>query len=177
MIVVLEGIRKSGKTTFATELEKWGKEMDVPVFRFYDRELQSYPVNQREANFVSCMQFIKAAEEVESKLCQLAKEPIILFDRLHISEIIFGYYYRSYNNLDLMLHVDEYLKKAKAKLILFDSATSEKRAMQNEMLFREDFREIFEHSKIDVKTTVSLDACDGKITEEKLTGILERLGF
>lgn len=177
MIIVLEGIRKSGKTTFADKLHGWGRKNSVPVFRFYDRELQSYNVNQMEANFVSCMQFAKAAFEVDSKLAMMKNEPIVLFDRFHISELIFGYYLRQYKSVKFMRQVDDYLASRGAKLVLFDSETSDKRAKPGELLFRNDFIENAKKSKMNKKLYVSLDATDGKLSDDELEKIIRKLKF
>ena len=177
MVIVLEGIRKSGKTTFADALTKWGRECDVPVFRFYDRELQTYPVNQMEANFVSCMQFARAAFEVDYKLQQLRREPIVLFDRFHISELIFGHYYRQYDNDKFMNQVDTLLASHDASLVLFESGTSDKRAKPGELLFKHDFWTLYRKSKIERKLYMNLDGRGGKLEKADIEEALERLGF
>lgn len=174
MVIVLEGIRRSGKSTFSDACEKYGKENGIPTFCFYDRELQSYAVNQMEANFVSCMQFAKAAFEVNAKLTnqQLTKEPIILFDRFHLSELIFGYYLRGYRNDEAMGMVDRFLAKYGASLLLFESATSEERLKEPQELYREDFKRMYEKSEIQKKATVCLDEAKGEISADLWESIL-----
>lgn len=176
MILVIEGARKTGKTTFINYIEKFGNGLKIPVFRFYDRDLQKYHVDQEEANFVSCMQFIKAAIEVEEKLKRISNEPIIFFDRFHISEKVFGMQYRGYDASEKMALVENELVKANAKLLFFISKTANKRT--NEELFEEQFEKAFNSSKMN-KNIISLDSHikNGKvkIDHEEIEALFERL--
>lgn len=174
MIIVVEGIRKAGKTSFIEEVQLNIGEQ-APVFRFYDRELQTYNVNQQEANFVSCMQFAKAAIEVDAKLKALHQEPLIFFDRFHISELIFGRAYRNYNSSEYMTKVDKFLAENNAKLLLCLSDTSSSRT--DDELFTADFVKCFDASFIKDKFILNLDKEAGMVTEDVLNDVLTMLGF
>lgn len=154
MIYVLEGTKYSGKTTFANALKDT---CSVPVFHFYNRELLKFNLKQDDANFASCLSYVKAALEIEKVL---GERCVIVFDRLHLSEIVYGKNIRGYTN-DKMWIVDKMLASAKAKGILFLSDTAEERSGKKE--YKDEFISMAEKSSIKWKI-INLDGVKGKVT-------------
>lgn len=139
MILVVEGTKQSGKSTFIEELKK---NSIVPVFNFYNRDLLKFDLKQDDANFASCLSYVKAGIEVNKTM---SDECFVVFDRLHLSEIVYGKYARGYNN-EKMWIVDEMLAGANARGILFVSDTAEKRT--GKKVYKEEFVELAEKSSI-----------------------------
>ena len=61
--------------------------------------------------------------------------------------------------------------------MLFDSETSDKRAKPGELLFRNDFIENAKKSKMNEKLYVSFDDTDGKLSDDELEKIIQKLKF
>ena len=120
MIIVVEGTKQSGKTTFINQLKKLSV---VPVFHFYDRDLLKFNLNQADANFASCMSYLNAAIEVDRNL---EGECFVVFDRFHLTEIVYGEQVRGYKN-DKMWIVDQKLRACNIFGLLFMSDTAEER--------------------------------------------------
>lgn len=154
MIYVLEGTKCSGKTTFANALKEV---CSVPVFHFYNRDLLKFDLKQDDANFASCLSYVKAAIEIEKTMNGAC---IILFDRLHLSEMVYGRYARGYTN-DRMWIVDNILAANGAKGILFVSDTAENRSGKKE--YKEEFVKMAEQSSMKWKM-MNLDGLNGKFT-------------
>lgn len=165
MIIVVEGTKQSGKTTFINELKKASV---VPVFRFYDRDLLKFDLNQADANFASCMSYLNAAIEVDRNL---EGECFVVFDRFHLTEIVYGEQVRGYKN-DKMWIVDHKLRACNIFGLLFVSDTAEERTGLK--VYKDEFVKAATTSCVRWEY-VNLDKSNGKISMFSLISILNYL--
>lgn len=173
MIIVVEGTRKSGKTTFIDQLEKYCEGSNIKMFRFYDRHLQSLKgVSQKDANYVSCLQLLNASDMIE----KTEPNALIVFDRFHISELIFGNRYRQYYSYE-MYDIDRKLAGRNSALITFVSNTCERRMKRGENPFKSDFVSEHFYSFIKSKSLISLDDKSGVVNNETVEEILRSIGY
>lgn len=125
MIIVLEGDRKTGKTTTATILNDLVRH--VPVIYMHSRNLFKYGFKSYEevvfGNMLACIDNAKSIEKSMNGKC------LILFDRLHISEAIFGKEIRGYESKYVSV-IDEELANFNAKGVLFTSETNTSRSKE-----------------------------------------------
>lgn len=123
MIVILEGLERTGKSTIAEILEN-----NFGFIRFKDHnhlmEMDSSSISNRlDATLSMIVALDKAGKNV-------------VLDRFHISELIYGTYYRGYNreNFQHVRYIDEVLSHLNTKLILLERTVDEK------------YKEVFPHS-------------------------------
>lgn len=123
MIVILEGLERTGKSTIAEILEN-----NFGFIRFKDHnhlmEMDSTSIaNRLDATLSMIVALDKAGKNV-------------VLDRFHISELIYGTYYRGYNreNFQHVRYIDEVLSHLNTKLILLERTVDEK------------YKEVFPHS-------------------------------
>ena len=125
MVIVLEGDRKTGKTTTATIMKDLVRK--VPAIYMHSRNLFKYDFKNYEevvfGNMLACVDNAKSIEE------SLNGECLILFDRLHISEAVFGKELRGYESKYVSV-IDEELAKLNAKGVLFTSETNTSRSKE-----------------------------------------------
>ena len=164
MIIVFEGDRKTGKTTTATTLKYIIR--NKSVFYMHSRNLFKYDFkNYEEVVFGNMLACIDNARSIEASL---DGECLILFDRLHLSEAVFGKELRGYENKYVSV-IDEELAKLNAKGILFTSETNTKRS--KEVNRNEKF--IMEMNKSKIKWgVVNLDEENGFPSMNKLRFII-----
>lgn len=125
MIIVFEGDRKTGKTTTATTLKYIIR--NKSVFYMHSRNLFKYDFkNYEEVVFGNMLACVDNARSIEASL---KGECLILFDRLHISEAVFGKELRGYESKYVSV-IDEELGKMNAKGILFTSETNTSRSKE-----------------------------------------------
>lgn len=123
MIVILEGLERTGKSTVAEILEN-----NFGFIRFKDHnhlmEMDSNSIaNRLDATLSMIVALDKAGKNV-------------VLDRFHISELIYGTYYRGYNrsNFQHVRYIDEVLSHLNTKLILLERTVDEK------------YKEVFPHN-------------------------------
>ena len=121
MILVVEGSNKVGKSSFIKYLkenfEKYsGKKVIVYRNRFSQNVLNHFAENTKERNYILMLGELNAVLSLSKQL----DDTIIIFDRFHLSELVYGLYYRNYISFD-MAKIDEQLAEEGAKLILFVS--------------------------------------------------------
>lgn len=123
MIVILEGLERTGKTTVAEILEN-----NFGFIRFKDHnhlmEMDSTSIaNRLDATLSMIVALDKAGKNV-------------VLDRFHTSELIYGTYYRGYSreNFQHIKYIDEVLSHLNTKLILLERTVDEK------------YKEVFPHS-------------------------------
>lgn len=135
MIIIVEGIDRVGKTTLCNMISK---EFGISVFKnksFYGKcigkETEIELINQL-INFVKCVN------------CD------VIFDRLHLTEFVYGLWSRNYANTDIM-KIDEKLSKMKCLLIYVkptDIDESSKQHGSDLQFYDTSFEAIFKNSKI-----------------------------
>lgn len=157
-VVIVEGIDRVGKTTLALLLEK---EHNAKIFK--DATLSG--VLERET----------VNEKIHTTLNMLTlwpKNDIIIIDRFHLSEIVYGVVDRGYLN-EYMLEIDERLSKIDAKLILTNPTDVEWSSKQHGSdLSQHDrlFRSCFRSSKIKQKYECDYNSIQS--ASEWLKGVL-----
>mgnify|MGYP004447571607 CR=1 FL=1 len=122
MIIILEGMKRSGKTTFANRLKEL---TSLPVYYLNDRTLLE-GINEDEVKNIvygSCHTMVEMAKIIEKTN---KGECLIIFDRLHLSELIYGRNIRKYNN-ERMWIIDKELRALSPICLLFLSETSNER--------------------------------------------------
>lgn len=166
MLLVLEGTKRSGKTSFANLLRE---NMHYNVFYLYDRlDLEG---NSKVANIALAYGYMRGAIAMAKDIIQRDSNAIILLDRFHLTEMIYGLEERGYNN-SLMWDVDERLLDLGAKGILFISDTADERTEIKS--YKEQFKAAADNSKLNW-TVVNLDKVNGHITVPMAVTILESI--
>lgn len=136
-ILVIEGSNKVGKTTFISVLKKQLQ------LKGYD----CYMMNERiarnaEVEVTAKRMYYKALDDI-CDAAKLAKEgKFVIFDRFHLSELVYGKLYRGYINSDMVrIHMMLGALEAETLLLLSDywhiESTKEKKklfAIQNEFI-------------------------------------------
>lgn len=108
-----------------------------------------------------------------------AKDKLIVFDRFHISEYVYGEAFRGYTN-DLMLKVDKFLVLLDAKIVYmrssFDHIVDKHKALEYEALqsrFDKALVKCFKCKNAKVVTFDNASECDRKeIVEEVMKWVL-----
>ena len=123
MIVILEGLERTGKSTIAEILET---KYNFVSFKDHNHLMEmdcSSIANRLDATLSMIVALDKAGKNV-------------VLDRFHISELIYGTYYRGYNrtNFQHVRYIDEVLSHLNTKLILLERTVDEK------------YKEVFPHS-------------------------------
>lgn len=113
MIIILEGLERTGKTTLAKKFENDG------FFYFKDR------------NHIKNMNHSNIAERLDSTLSFLIEADKnnldVVMDRFHLSEYIYSIYVRNADKKDLryIWYIDEILSHLNCKLVLLERDISE----------------------------------------------------
>lgn len=115
MIVILEGLERTGKSTVAEILET---KYNFVSFKDHNHLMEmdrSFIANRLDATL--------------SMITALDKANIdVVLDRFHISELIYGTYYRGYSrtNFQHIKYIDEVISHLNTKLILLERTVDEK---------------------------------------------------
>lgn len=123
MIVILEGLERTGKSTIAEILET---KYNFVSFKDHNHLME-----------MDCSSIANRLDATLSMITALDKANIdVVLDRFHISELIYGTYYRGYNreNFQHVRYIDEVLSHLNTKLILLERTVDEK------------YKEVFPHN-------------------------------
>ena len=113
-ILVLEGTKRSGKTTFGKELiSHW----NGPVFYISDRSLLEHE-NCKDASYGYMLGVLTTAREIIEQI----PNSLVILDRFQITEYLYGKN-RGYNNFYQMKKISLMLNELGAELYLFCSFT------------------------------------------------------
>ena len=178
MILIVEGSNRAGTTTLISHLVEHMKEHNIPVMSYRKRYAIDDEVDD-ETTFDSVMKATnqRMLAEVNLLTCidENFPEPIYIFDRFYLSELIYGRYYRGYNNLE-MLQIERILRDAGAKLLFVTSKYEHIKPLLP--LFISDDRSKF----IDIQSDfakefrfVTLDKTSIEFDPEKLEEITEHI--
>lgn len=165
MVVILEGMKRSGKTTYATKLKELSS---LPVYYLNDRTLlESVETDSvKDVVYGSChtmVQMAKIIEKTTNGNC------LIIFDRLHLSELVYGYHSRWYE-ADGMWKIDKELRSLFPYCLLFTSDTADERTGINS--YKDDFILYSKQSCLNWKP-ISLDETNGKVTHKQINMVLQ----
>ena len=115
-ILVFEGSNKVGKTTLINAIQKHCEEHEIPCCLLNERVAK----NAEIAVTPECM-FDTACEHFSKMLIEEKAGNLVLVERFHLTELVYGKIYRGYTNYG-MLDIDTLLSAAKVKLIAVTSA-------------------------------------------------------
>ena len=158
MILIVEGANRTGKSTMIGFLKSLAENSDVPFVLYNDR------INKNEHVGIAPKGMYNYAKEVISDLLVNDRnDGLIVFDRFHISELVYGEAFRGYTN-DLMLKVGNFLDLLDAKILYmksdFKHVEDRHKALEYEALqnrFNEAFTKYFMCENVKI---VSLDGKD-----------------
>lgn len=166
MLIVLEGTKRSGKTSFANLLRE---NMHYNVFYLYDRLDLSHK-SQLEMKALA-YGYMRGAIAMAKDILQRDPNAIVLLDRFHLTERIYGLEERMYDNI-LMDDIEDRLLELGAKGLLFMSDTADERTEIKS--YKEQFQKAADNSKLNW-TVVNLDKVNGQITVPMAVTILESI--
>ena len=158
MILIVEGANRAGKSTMIDYLKKLADNSGVEFVLYNER------INKNEHAGTTPEGIYAYAKNVISDLLrQDTKDKLIVFDRFHVSELVYGEAFRGYTN-DFMLTVGNLLDLLGAKTLYmksnFEHVTDKHKALEYEALqnrFNEAFAKYFMNENV---TIVSLDGKD-----------------
>lgn len=114
-IVIFEGSNKVGKSTLIDALEDECKREGIKYCIFDKRYAKNSEkkVTPEEMFDIACKDF--------SEMLKHSKNELVLVDRFHITEFVYGFIYRGYYNFDMVEVIDKLLETVGAKLIMVTS--------------------------------------------------------
>lgn len=131
MILIVEGSNRTGKSTVIKEINK-----RVPHCVIFDKRYVTNSTGHTNQEEMSA--YIDGYVSSLLTMEQLHPEILYILDRFHLSELVYGVYYRNYVNEHMLKVVDKKLANAGAKLVLmtsdYDHITSEKSALLYESI-------------------------------------------
>lgn len=150
MIVILEGLERTGKSTIAEILET--------KYNF---------VSFKDHNHLMEMDSSSIANRLDATLSMItALDKLnidVVLDRFHISELIYGTYYRGYSraNFQHIKYIDEVLSHLNTKLVLLERTVDEK---YEEVFPRNRNAEIITAMQKDFRYEVDKSYIENKVT-------------
>ena len=157
MILIVEGANRAGKSTMIGMLQKLAENSGVE-FKLYNSRIN----NNEHVGITPEGMYNYAKVVISDLLKEDTNEKLIVFDRFHISEFVYGEAFRGYTN-DLMLKVGDFLHLMDAKILYmksnFEHVTDKHKALEYEAL-QNRFDEAF--VKHFMSENVKIVSFDGK---------------
>lgn len=150
MIVILEGLERTGKSTVAEILET---KYNFVSFKDHNHLME-----------MDCSFIANRLDATLSMITALDKANIdVVLDRFHISELIYGTYYRGYSraNFQHIKYIDEVLSHLNTKLVLLERTVDEK---YEEVFPRNRNAEIITAMQKDFRYEVDKSYIENKVT-------------
>lgn len=150
MIVILEGLERTGKSTIAEILET---KYNFVSFKDHNHLME-----------MDCSFIANRLDATLSMITALDKLNIdVVLDRFHISELIYGTYYRGYSraNFQHIKYIDEVLSHLNTKLVLLERTVDEK---YEEVFPRNRDAEIITAMQKDFRYEVDKSYIENKVT-------------
>lgn len=153
MILIVEGANRAGKSTIIGALKELADGFGKTFILYNER------INKNEHAGTTPEGMYEYAKGVISDLMKEdSKDKLIVFDRFHISELVYGEAFRGYTN-DLMLKVGNFLDLLDAKILYmksdFEHIEDKHKALEYEALqsrFNEAFTKYFMSENVKVVT-------------------------
>ena len=163
MILIVEGANRAGKSTMIDYLKKLADNSGVEFVLYNER------INKNEhAGATPEGMYAYAKNVIGDLLKQDTNENLIVFDRFHVSEFVYGEAFRGYTN-DLMFKVGDFLQLMDAKILYmksdFKHVTDRHKALEYEAL-QSRFNEAF--AKHFMCENVKIISLDGKAEHERV---------
>ena len=163
MILIVEGANRTGKSTMIGMLQKLAENSGVE-FKLYNERINK---NENIGTTPEGM-YAYAKSVISDLLKEDTNEKLIVFDRFHISEFVYGEAFRGYTN-DLMFKVGDFLQLMDAKILYmksdFKHVTDRHKALEYEAL-QSRFNEAF--AKYFMCENVKIVSLDGKAEHERV---------
>ena len=171
MILIVEGANRTGKSTMIEALEKLAENSGIE-FSLYNSRIN----NNEHAGITPEGMYAYAKSVISDLLKEDTNEKLIVFDRFHISEFVYGEAFRGYTNMH-MQKIDDMLRVMDAKVLYmksnFKHVEDRHKALEYEALqdhFDKAFSAVFRYR--DVKA-VSFDGVDNHERAELAKEVLE----
>lgn len=153
MILIVEGANRAGKSTMIDYLKKLADNLGVEFVLYNER------INKNEhAGTTPEGMYAYAKNVISDMLKEDSKDKLIVFDRFHISELVYGEAFRGYTN-EYMLKVGNFLDLLDAKILYmksdFEHIEDKHKALEYEALqnrFNEAFAKHFMSENVKVVT-------------------------
>ena len=171
MILIVEGANRTGKSTMIGMLKKLADNSSIE-FIYYNNRIN----NNEHVGTTPEGMFAYAKSVISDLLKEDTNEKLIVFDRFHISEFVYGEAFRGYTN-EYMLKVDGFLDLMDAKILYmksnFEHVEDRHKALEYEALqnhFDEAFSAVFRYRDVKV---VSFDKLDKHERAALAKGVFE----
>ena len=162
MILIVEGANRAGKSTMIDMLQKLAVNSGV-AFKLYNSRIN----NNEHVGITPEGMYAYAKSVISDLLKEDTNEKLIVFDRFHISEFVYGEAFRGYTN-EYMLKVDGFLDLMDVKILYmksnFKHVTDRYKALEYEAL-QNRFNEAF--AKHFMCENVKIVSFDGKAEHER----------
>ena len=160
MILIVEGANRAGKSTMIGMLQKLAENSGVE-FQLYNGRIN----NNEHVGITPEGMYAYAKSVISDLLKEDTNEKLIVFDRFHISEFVYGEAFRGYTN-NLMLKVGNFLDLMDAKILYmksnFKHVTDRHKALEYEALqshFNEAFANYFMCENVKIVTLDGVEEC------------------
>ena len=158
MILIVEGANRAGKSTMIGMLQKLAENSGVE-FELYNNRIN----NNEHVGITPEGMYAYAKSVISDLLKEDTNEKLIVFDRFHISEFVYGEAFRGYTNRN-MQKIDDMLRVMESKVLYmksnFEHVEDRHKALEYEALqnhFDEAFSAVFRYRDAKV---VSFDKMD-----------------
>ena len=158
MILIVEGANRAGKSTMIGMLQKLAENSGVE-FQLYNGRIN----NNEHVGISPEGMFAYAKSVISDLLKEDTNEKLIVFDRFHISEFVYGEAFRGYTNRN-MQKIDDMLRVMESKVLYmksnFEHVEDRHKALEYEALqnrFDEAFVKYFMNENVKI---VSFDGKD-----------------
>ena len=162
MILIVEGANRAGKSTMIGMLKKLAENSGVE-FELYNNRINN---NEHVGTSPEGM-FAYAKSVISDLLKEDTNEKLIVFDRFHISEFVYGEAFRGYTNSH-MLKIENLLRVMDAKILYmksnFEYVEDRHKALEYEAL-QNRFNEAF--AKYFMCENVKIVSFDGKEEQDR----------
>ena len=109
MLIIVEGSNKVGKSTIINKLAKLHN-----VSTIYNRNILKEMVDPKQEAYISAIAMLDVIKSV-------SKTQNIILDRFHLSEYVYGYLKRGYDNSELFRKIDTEISNMDCLLVLVTS--------------------------------------------------------
>ena len=171
MILIVEGANRTGKSTMIDYLKKLADNSSIE-FIYYNGRIN----NNEHAGTTPEGMFAYAKSVISDLLKEDTNEKLIVFDRFHISEFVYGEAFRGYTNR-YMQKIDDMLCVMESKVLYmksnFEHVEDRHKALEYEALqnhFDEAFSAVFKYRN---EKVVSFDKMDKHKRAELAKEVLE----
>ena len=161
MILIVEGANRTGKSTLIAALEKLAEKKNI-MFSVYNERINK---NEHSGTTPDGM-YAYAKSTISNLMNTDSDDKLIVFDRFHVSEYVYGEAFRGYTN-ESMLKINEFLHLIDAKIVYmrsdFKHVEDKHKALEYEAL-QNRFNEAF--AKYFMCENVKIASFDGKAKHE-----------